>query len=457
MGQPAEGPTGKSQAFPAPLPAQRTRSAIGAMLLAFGVTLLTCMLSGALKSMADQIAAIWLANAVLLAQMMVAPRSKRYWVLAGGIAGNVAANLFSQDLEVSLSYTAADIVEVLVAFSFAPRIATAVELIRPNALLRFLAGSVVLAPLVSGLLAAALLRGQLSGHMLPNFANWFCSDALSLAIFTPAAIVFWTGEVTRVLRRDRRWKAACLLLLVCAVTTGVFGQTRYPLLYWALPPIVLLAFQADLAGVMFGLLLCLAIAVWFTMRGLGPMWMYPYPDMEARIFALQLFLFAALGIALPISASQVLRARLVGLLREGERRYRILAENATDIVMSVTLDGRLTYVSPRAQTVMRRDPEELVGACLPRSGRGRRSRCACYRHRKAGAGRKRGLAGEPLSASRRTDSMAGNVPSARHRSVFRATRNAYCNHGNHPRHHGTQSRGTAACRRAYRASGTSVS
>jgi diguanylate cyclase (GGDEF)-like protein/PAS domain S-box-containing protein len=335
------------------------------MLLAFAVTTLTCVLSVALKSMAGEIAAIWLANAVLLAQMMVASRATRRWVLAGGIAGNVAANLLGEGLAVSLSYTLADIVEVLIAFSFAPRITTAVELIRPKALIRFLAGGVVLAPLVSGLLATSLLRGQLSGMMLPNFANWFFSDALSLAIFTPAAVVFWTGEVTHLLRADRRWKAACLLLLVCAVTTGVFGQSRYPLLYWALPPIVLLAFQADLAGVMVGLLLCLTIAVTFTMRGIGPLWMFPYPNMEARIFALQLFLLAALGIALPISASQVLRGRLVGLLREGERRYRILAENATDIVMSVALDGRLTYVSPRAQTVMRRDPDELVGAYLP--------------------------------------------------------------------------------------------
>jgi len=40
-------------------------------------------------------------------------------------------------------------------------------------------------------------------------------------------------------------KTGCLLLLVCIVTMGVFGQNRFHLLYWALPPIVLLAFQAE--------------------------------------------------------------------------------------------------------------------------------------------------------------------------------------------------------------------
>jgi diguanylate cyclase (GGDEF)-like protein/PAS domain S-box-containing protein len=219
-------------------------------------------------------------------------------------------------------------------------------------------------PIASGLLATSLLRGQLNGYLLPNLFNWFVSDALSLAIFTPAVVVFWTGEVTQLLRADRRRKTAFLLLLVCVITTGVFGQNYFPMLYWALPPSVLLAFEADLAGVLVGLLLCLAIAVSFTMRGSGPLWMFPYQSMEGRIFALQLFLVAALGIALPISATQAQRTRLFTLLREGERQYRILAENATDIVMSMALDGRLTYVSPRA-TVMGIAPEGLIGVRYP--------------------------------------------------------------------------------------------
>jgi diguanylate cyclase (GGDEF)-like protein/PAS domain S-box-containing protein len=365
MGQSTEGPPGESRASFGAARQQQIGSTLRALLLAFVVTMLTCILSGALKSMAGEIASIWLANAVLLGQMMVATPTRRYWVLAGGIAGNLAANLLGENLAVSLSYTFADTLEVLIAFSFAPRVTVIAELLRPRVLLRFLAGGVVLAPLVSGLVASALLRGQLNGHALPNLVNWFISDGLSLAIVTPAAVVFWNGEVLHLWRAERPWKTLGLLLLVCAVTTGVFGQSRFPLLYWALLPIVLLAFQADLTGVVVGLLLCLAIAVAFTMLGIGPLWMYPYGTMQARIFSLQLFLLAALSIALPISATQVSRGRLVGLLREGERRYRILAENATDIVMSVTLDGRLTYVSPRAKTVMRRDPEQLIGAYFP--------------------------------------------------------------------------------------------
>jgi PAS domain S-box-containing protein len=136
-------------------------------------------------------------------------------------------------------------------------------------------------------------------------------------------------------------------------------------LYWALPPIVLLAFQADIAGLMVGLLLCLGIAVSFTVRGSGPLWTFPYGDLHSRVFELQLFLVAAMGIALPICATQARRSRLLAMFRDLERRYRILAENATDIVMSMAPDGRLTYVSPRATAVIGIAPENLVGLHLP--------------------------------------------------------------------------------------------
>jgi diguanylate cyclase (GGDEF)-like protein/PAS domain S-box-containing protein len=336
------------------------------LLLALMVTTLTCLASGALKTMAGEIAPIWLTNAVLLSQLMAASRRRRFWVFAGGVLGNLAANLYvGESLAVSASYSSADIVEVLIAYAFASRVSTVSELVRLKPLVRFVTGGVLLAPAVSGVLATVLLRGELNGHLLLNLANWFISDALSLAIFTPAALVFWTDEVAQLLRADQLRKTAFLLLLVCIVTTGVFGQSRFPLLYWALPPIVLLAFQADFAGVMVGLLLCLAIAVSFTMRGSGPLWVFPYETMQGRIFGLQLFLVAALGIALPITATQALRNRLFRMLRDGERRYRVLAENATDIVMSLGLDGRLTYVSPRIAALLGHSPDQLIGTSLP--------------------------------------------------------------------------------------------
>ncbi len=48
-------------------------------------------------------------------------------------------------------------------------------------------------------------------------------------------------------------------------------------------------------------------------------------------------------------------------LAESEDRYRRLAEGATDIIFTVDLKGKFTYVNPRIQEVLGYRPEELLG------------------------------------------------------------------------------------------------
>jgi diguanylate cyclase (GGDEF)-like protein/PAS domain S-box-containing protein len=363
MAQPAKVPPSRIPAF-IDAPSSSCRAGdLRSFVLALAATSLAFLVSRGLRSMAGNIAPIWLSDAVLLAQLMVARPRQRYWVLAGGLLGELVANvLVGRSPWAVWVFSSADILEVLIASAFCPSISTVAELIRPNPLVRFLIGGVLLAPILSGLFATALLTGQPRNFLLPTLAPWFISDGLSLAIITPVAVAFWSGEITHLLRADRRMKTAGLLLLVGVVTLAVVGtRHRFPLLYWVFPPLVLLAFQADLAAVLIGLLLCMSIALWFTLNGQGPFWAYPFASMQSRIFALQLFWVAASGITLPISATQAQRNRLMARLSDGERRYRLLAENATDIVMSMGLDGRLIYVSPRANAVLGYHTDLLVG------------------------------------------------------------------------------------------------
>ncbi len=362
MGSPSGHRPSERQAVSRPSRFAPRLADVGQLTVALVVTTLADLASGTLKSMAGEIAPIWLGNAVLLSRLMVAPRGRKYWILAGGLLGNLAAALLTgKGLRAAAIFTSADIVEVLTALAFSPRVSSISDLLRPATAARFVVGGVLLAPAVSGVFAIPLLGERLSEYTLPSLAKWFVSDAFSLAIFVPAALVFWTGEIAHIWRADQRRKTAFLLLLVCIVTAGVFGQNRYPLLYWTFPPIVLLAFQAEVAGMMVGLLLCLAIALYFTLQGSGPLWVFPYETMQNRILALQLFLVAVLGIALPVSATQAQRNRLFAMLRDGERRYRVLAENATDIVMSLDLEGRLTYISPRVTTLLGHAPDCVIG------------------------------------------------------------------------------------------------
>ncbi|HEY5072661.1 MAG TPA: PAS domain S-box protein [Caulobacteraceae bacterium] len=48
-------------------------------------------------------------------------------------------------------------------------------------------------------------------------------------------------------------------------------------------------------------------------------------------------------------------------LRASEARYRLMAENGNDLIVQIDLGGRITYISPAAQSVTGFAPEELIG------------------------------------------------------------------------------------------------
>ena len=52
----------------------------------------------------------------------------------------------------------------------------------------------------------------------------------------------------------------------------------------------------------------------------------------------------------------------IEMLREGETLYRLLAENATDLISRHTLGGVYTYASPASKPLLGYEPEELVGS-----------------------------------------------------------------------------------------------
>ncbi|WEO76355.1 EAL domain-containing protein [Cryobacterium sp. SO2] len=50
-----------------------------------------------------------------------------------------------------------------------------------------------------------------------------------------------------------------------------------------------------------------------------------------------------------------------GILRESERQYRLLAENASDVVLMIGIDDRIAWVSPSAVELLGWSPDALVG------------------------------------------------------------------------------------------------
>ncbi|MFQ3652617.1 MAG: PAS domain S-box protein, partial [Gemmataceae bacterium] len=60
-------------------------------------------------------------------------------------------------------------------------------------------------------------------------------------------------------------------------------------------------------------------------------------------------------------SDSTIRHRALDSLREREERYRLLAENATDLITALDGDGRLLYVSPMCQHLLGLTPEQMIG------------------------------------------------------------------------------------------------
>ncbi len=328
---------------------------------------------------AGQFAAIWPANAVALALMLRAPRVARPWMAASAYLGMVGAVAFSAQgvawaLPAALLVYSANLLEMvlcLLALSrWAPR---GLDFTRGRDLMLF-CGLTVAAPAVSATLSTALLT------LLPvpvppySWLVWFGRNMLGLLVLTPALLMLSPRRIRA--RRLKPWRpgdvAAGLVLLV--VLIGVFSQTRYPILFLVPPALVLVAFRRGAFGGALGVMLTAVISVGATVAGSGPIMLIP-ASLTVRVLVLQGFLAAMAASALPVAAALARQRRLMVSLKKAtaraerhrrqaeasERRYRLMADSATDMIIRYTPNGRMLFVSPASQQVQGYSPEALVG------------------------------------------------------------------------------------------------
>jgi diguanylate cyclase (GGDEF)-like protein/PAS domain S-box-containing protein len=86
------------------------------------------------------------------------------------------------------------------------------------------------------------------------------------------------------------------------------------------------------------------------------------PDLADTLFVLStILIFVAIvaWIATKLHESHLERVKTDRRLRESEMRFRLIAENGSDVVSLYDLDGRLVYISPSCERVMGFLPEEM--------------------------------------------------------------------------------------------------
>jgi signal transduction histidine kinase len=269
------------------------------------------------------VAPFWPATPLLVAVVLLAPR--RIWPLLIGVG--VAAQAMA-DIKNGISitseiwYSLANLGAVLIATFGIHRVFKGIPHLKSvNALAKYLAVGVILAPCVSALVGAN--GGAYVGDRWLEWRIWFFGDALGFLTVTPA--VFSWAQEGRAWARDARNYLEFVALLTWLILFGYLtflgaGWRNSPaLLYSLVPPLLWAALRLGLKGVSTSILVIAFLSVWGAAHDRGP---FTGQGPLNNALSLQLFLFFA---AIPF----LFLAVLVGEQKEGERdRAKMLEEIA---------------------------------------------------------------------------------------------------------------------------------
>ncbi|MDB5704640.1 MAG: hypothetical protein JWN66_1756, partial [Sphingomonas bacterium] len=340
----------------APSPAVILGIGLSYFALASGAILLTRLSNG--------IALLWLANAPLIAALCVTPTRRWVPIVAAAIAGTWTASLlFSPIPAAAPLFAFANVAEGVLAALLLKRWGVdRTQFEHSRSIAQFVLAAGILAPMASGLIGAWIASQQLPVHFLPALFDWIVGHGIGNLIATPLALQMTRRDIDWPLFHARRGtlKAIGAILLLTATTLFVFYQSTLPLLFLPIVPLLIGTFAFQRFGAAVGLLIVAVVGGVLTTSGYGPMMLMHFND-AGRLQFFQFYLAVLFVTALPVAATLVQRDQLLAALKESETRYRLMAENATDIMMTLEPDGTIRFISPAVRELGYFEPEDLIG------------------------------------------------------------------------------------------------
>jgi len=316
----------------------------------------------------DQVAPIWLSNGFCVACLLSTATRRWPALLAACLIGGLAAGAHAGDTPlVNLLLVSCNVLQILAcAWGMRRVVGEEVDLGRPRDMVAFALICGLLAPIITGAVAASIHTSLRGGDLIANVITWSLGDILGLLTVTPCLLALVRAKAYLAERPLSRSALVAFAVLV-AVTAAIFAQSRYPLLFMIPPVMLLVAWRLEVLGAAMGATAVAAVAVLFTMAGHGPI-MLIRSDPVQQGMILQLFLAVGIFISLPVASIQRNRRAILQRMAEAnaavarsEARYRQLAENAQDMIVISNLQGVIQYASPACLATTGFLPEELVG------------------------------------------------------------------------------------------------
>lgn len=310
------------------------------------------------------VAALWLPNALLAGVLF--QRGRLHWrpIILCHVTCLVAAANLPYSLLDMLPRFAASMVELAIVMHVMRVHRRVVALNGLREIARF-ATVTTIAPAVAAVPLAAVLATE-AMPPLTVWSTWTLAHVLGYLILTPLIVV--AGDAWR--RRHEASRAmareACFHVgAAVAVTTVVFAQSRYPLLFVLEPLVMLAALRLGRVGAAASVVAISAVAALSTWLGRGPI-MQVDGDFHARLLVLQLFLAVNVVAGLPVAAIiERLNAARLSVRRHRDQLESLLA-NMQEVVFRTDGGWRWSFLNPAWETVTGLTVSESIGTELQR-------------------------------------------------------------------------------------------
>jgi diguanylate cyclase (GGDEF)-like protein/PAS domain S-box-containing protein len=286
---------------------------------------------------------IWVADGVLLAYLLLAPRKLWPAYLVAGFFGHVIISpIMHGDPATNLLFMPHDVLEVSLAAHLLRRRST--EL--PNFtnafyLLRFTACALIVAPVTIAFAYSIVSSLWLHTPLLSTFSTWFIADSLGILVTTPAFVAVFRSSLGQSAGGQKNWLIMVPILGAIALLLCQNPIPGPPLLF---PLLIFVLLRFGLGWASLFTLATAAIGAWATVRGIGP-FSAPAPRDPSAAIRLQVYVISIMAVLYSISI-------VIENLRATERRlqqianlHALVAENSRDVILLVGFEGGRNFIS----------------------------------------------------------------------------------------------------------------
>jgi PAS domain S-box-containing protein len=321
---------------------------------------------------------IWIASGVMSWGLVSSPT--RDWPLLIGFtaAAHIAgAAVVGDQWQIEIVYLIANMASPILFAALMRWRQDDLEFDERGAVIRFL-----LCALAAAAASILVVAGAewIQGHpySVADNVTWFLSDALGIIVFVPIIMTIARGDWRELVEPRLRARA---LLMFAVLIAGLAVAWILPAVGYRIFTILLviyliyLAFDLGLTGARAGVAIASVGIVIYTLFAPAP------PDRltEPRDFVLtmQVYLAALFVCVMPLAAALAEKQRLYedasnalgdaqeawGELLAAEAHYRLIADNADDMIARLGFDGSILFASP-AWRAMATNLNDLAGAKL---------------------------------------------------------------------------------------------